>query len=123
MEGPALVSKKPISFLGDVDPQTGLIVAADNELHAECIAGKVFIFPAGRGSTVGSYTLLRLKKNKVAPLALVAGKSEAVIAVGAVIADIVLVDNVEKEFFSVVKNGDWIVVDAEKGYLEIVGSG
>ncbi len=122
VEGPALVSKKPISFLGDVDPQTGLIVAADNELHTECIAGKVFVFPAGRGSTVGSYTLLRLKKNKVAPLALVAGKSEAVIAVGAVIADIVLVDNVEKEFFNVVKNGDWIVVDAEKGYVEIVES-
>ncbi|MEM3571460.1 MAG: DUF126 domain-containing protein, partial [Candidatus Bathyarchaeia archaeon] len=53
-EGKAIVSKEPISFLGGVDPKTGIVIEKNHELKGKKIAKKIFIFPYGKGSTVGS---------------------------------------------------------------------
>lgn len=116
-EGEAIVSREHISFLGGVDKETGVIT--DSELKGKNIAGKILVFPGGKGSTVGTYTLLNLKKNGVAPKAIINRKTEPIIAVGAVIAGIPLVEIGDYEFFEVVKEGDWLVVDAENGYVEV----
>lgn len=115
-EGSALVSSKPISLLGDIN-ENGVFTVG--ELKGECVANRILIFPYGKGSTVGSYTLLRLKKRNLAPLAIINKETEAIIAVGAVIANIPLVDKIEDEFFSRVKTGNWIIVNANDGYVEI----
>ena len=60
--GLALVSSAPIGFLGGVDPETGIVLEAGHPLQGQSIAGKVLVFPTGKGSTVGSYTLLRLQR-------------------------------------------------------------
>ncbi len=54
-----------ISFFGGVDPETGVVVERGHELEGQCIAGKVLVFPTGKGSTVGSYTLYRLKHSGI----------------------------------------------------------
>ncbi|MEM0214970.1 MAG: DUF126 domain-containing protein [Archaeoglobaceae archaeon] len=115
-EGSALVSSKPISLLGDIN-ENGVFTVG--ELKGECVANRILVFPFGKGSTVGSYTLLRLKKRNLAPLAIINKETEAIIAVGAVIAGIPLVDKVEEEFFLKVKTGDWVIVNAKEGYVEI----
>lgn len=115
-EGVALVSSKPVSLLGDIN-ENGVFTVG--ELKGESVANKILIFPFGKGSTVGSYTLLRLKKRNLAPLAIINRETEAIIAVGAVIANIPLVDKVEGEFFSRVKTGDWVIVNANEGYVEL----
>jgi predicted aconitase with swiveling domain len=114
-EGIALVSSKPVSLLGDID-ENGIFTVG--ELKGECVADRILVFPFGRGSTVGSYTLLRLKKRNLAPKAIINRETEAIIAVGAVIADIPLVDRVEEEFFKIVKTGDYVAVDAVGGYVK-----
>lgn len=115
-EGIALVSSSPVSLLGDVDERGFFTVG---ELKGKSVAGKVLIFPYGRGSTVGSYTLLRLKKRGLAPCAIVNKESEPIIAIGAIISEIPLVDLVDDEFFSTVKTGDRVFVNAVEGYVEI----
>ncbi|MCS7129920.1 MAG: DUF126 domain-containing protein [Archaeoglobaceae archaeon] len=115
-EGSALVSSKPISLLGDINEKGVFVVG---ELNGESVAKKILVFPYGKGSTVGSYTLLRLKKRNLAPLAIINKETEAIIAVGAVIANIPLVDKVDEEFFSKVKTGDRVVLNANEGYVEI----
>ncbi|HHN81794.1 MAG TPA: DUF126 domain-containing protein, partial [Methanomicrobia archaeon] len=90
--GRALVSAMALSFLGGIDPETGTVIARDSDIAGESIAGRILVFPRGKGSTVGSYILLRLKKNGVAPLAIVNELSEPIVAVGAIIADIPMVD-------------------------------
>ncbi|MDI9646020.1 MAG: DUF126 domain-containing protein [Archaeoglobales archaeon] len=119
VEGPALVSKNQISLFGDI-ADDGTIVAKDSDIRGEKVTGKVLIFPSARGSTVGSYVLLKLKKTGCAPLAIVNKKSDLIVASGAVIADVVLVDDVEDEFFSTVKSGDRVVVNAEENYVELI---
>jgi len=94
-EGVALVSDKPISFYGGVDPETGKIIEKGHPLYGNSISKRILVFPYGKGSTVGSYILLRLKKRGLAPSAIINERCEPIIAVGAIIAEIPTVDGVE----------------------------
>lgn len=109
-EGPALVSPAPIGFLGGVDPDTGIVLEPGHPLQGRSVAGKVLVFPTGKGSTVGSYTILRLARSGHGPAAMVNTESEAIVAVGAIIADIPMVDQVD---ISLIRDGDWVVVEDE----------
>lgn len=106
-EGPALVSPDPISFLGGIDPETGIVVERGHPLEGRSVAGTVLAFPTGKGSTVGSYTLLRLRHNGRAPVAIINAESEAIVAVGAIISDIPMVDQVD---ITLLRDGDHVVV-------------
>jgi predicted aconitase with swiveling domain len=119
-QGIALVTSQPISFLGSVDVKTGIIVEKGHELEGKSIRGKVLVFPGGKGSTVGSYAIYQLKKNGAAPIAMINVKAEPIVAVGAIISDIPLVDNVEKNPIEIIKTGDKVLVDAIVGSVEIL---
>ena len=108
----ALVSAQGISFYGGVDPNTGVVLEKGHDLEGKSISGKVFVFPTGKGSTVGSYTLYRLKKNGKAPAAIINKECETIVAVGCIISEIPCVDKIEIEK---IKQGTVVEVDAEKG--------
>jgi predicted aconitase with swiveling domain len=109
-EGRALVSSEPIGFLGGVDPETGQVVEPGHPLEGACVAGRVLVFPTGKGSTVGSYTLYRMAQAGTAPAAIVNAQSEAIVAVGAIISDIPMVDQID---ITILKTGDLTRVDGE----------
>lgn len=94
-EGSALVSASPMSFYGGVNPDNGVVVEKGHELEGQSVKGKVLVFPNGKGSTVGSYVLYRLKKQGFAPSAMVNSKCETIVAVGAIISEIPCVDLVD----------------------------
>jgi predicted aconitase with swiveling domain len=102
-EGEALTTTQPISFYGGVDPNTGTIIEKGHELQGLSVKGKILVFPQGKGSTVGSYTLYRLKKNGAAPAGMVNRECETIIAVGAIISEIPCIDKVD---ISKIKTGD-----------------
>ena len=115
--GPALVTGQAISFLGNVNPETGVMVDPAHELFGECIAGKVLIFPGGKGSTVGSYVIYQLKKRGLAPAAMINLLSEPIVAVGAVISGIPLVDRVGEDVLRI-KSGTMVEVDADRELVQ-----
>jgi predicted aconitase with swiveling domain len=119
-QGFALVTSQPISFLGSVDVKKGIVVEKGHELEGKSISGKVLVFPGGKGSTVGSYAIYQLKKNGAAPIAMINVKAEPIVAVGAIISDIPLVDNMEKNPVETIKTGDKVLVDAIVGGVEIL---
>jgi predicted aconitase/predicted aconitase with swiveling domain len=94
-EGIALVSPEPLGFLGGVDPETGIVIEPGHALQGACVAGRVLVFPTGKGSTVGAYTLFRMAQAGTAPAAILNATSEAIVAVGAIISGIPMVDQVE----------------------------
>ncbi|MCX9011599.1 MAG: DUF126 domain-containing protein [Candidatus Methanoperedens sp.] len=118
--GEALVTSQPVSFLGSVDPRTGIVVEKEHELAGKSITGKVLVFPGGKGSTVGSYVIYQLKKNGTAPAAMINIKAEPIVAVGAIISDIPLVDRMEKDPTAAIRTGDKVLVDAIVGSVEIL---
>mgnify|MGYP001046635779 CR=1 FL=1 len=114
-EGIALVSPEPIGFLGGVDPDTGIVVEPGHPLQGQCVAGRVLVFPTGKGSTVGSYTLYRMARSGTAPAAIVNAESEAIVAVGAIIGGIPMVDQVD---IAQIRTGDRARVDGERITVE-----
>jgi hypothetical protein len=115
--GDALVSRMGISFYGGVDPDTGLITEAGHDLQGQSLAGKVLVFPTGKGSTVGSYILYRLKHNGLAPAAIVNAECEPITAVGCIIAEIPCIDQVE---IGLLTTGMHLQVDADNGLLNVL---
>lgn len=115
-EGDALCTSQGISFFGGVDPDTGCVVEKGHELFGLSIAGKVLVFPTGKGSTVGSYTLYRLKKNGMAPSAILNAECETITAVGCIISEIPCLDQLA---IDQVKTGMHLHIDAAAGTVEI----
>jgi hypothetical protein len=114
-----LITGESISFLGNVDPETGIVVEPGHELYNKSIKDKILVFPQGKGSTVGSYVLYQLSKNDVAPAAMINIESEPIVAVGAIISGIPLVDKLERNPYTLLKNGYHVKVDGSNGCIEI----
>ena len=115
-EGEAIVTKDGISFYGGVDPDSGEIVEVGHELEGQSITGKVLVFPTGKGSTVGSYTMYRMKKSNTAPAAIVNKQIDTIVAVGCIISEIPCVDKIEIEN---IKTGQRVVVNGSDGIVEV----
>ena len=115
-EGEALVTNEGVSFYGGVDPDTGIVTDKGHPLEGKSISGKILVFPTGKGSTVGSYTMYRLKKNGKAPLAIINRDCETIVAVGAIISEIPCIDRID---ISQIKTGDRLRVDADKGVIDV----
>jgi len=115
-QGEALVSKEPIGFYGGIDLKTGIVIEKGHELEGKCVKGKVLVFPQGKGSTVGSYVIYGLKKNGVAPAAVVNKETETIVATGVILAGIPCVDGIDIER---IKTGDKLTVDADNGTVEV----
>ncbi len=108
--GEALTTSQAISFYGGVDPNTGEVIEKGHELHGKCVTNKMLVFPNGKGSTVGSYTLYRMKKNGTAPVGIINKDCETVVAVGAIISEIPCVDKID---ISQIRTGDTVRIENE----------
>lgn len=116
--GPALVTREAISFLGNVDPGTGRVVDPSHELFGKSVSGKVLIFPGGKGSTVGSYVIYQLKKRGLAPAAMINLRAEPIVAVGAIISGIPLVDGVPEDVLGIAE-GRQVEVNADREIVRV----
>jgi len=113
----ALVSSKPISFLGGVDPADGKIIEKNHDLCGACVKGKILVFPHGHGSTVGSYVMYSLTKKGLAPAAIINQTADPVVVVGAIISNIPMIDKVD---ISKIHTGDTVEVDGSNGKARIL---
>jgi uncharacterized protein len=114
--GAALVSSEPIGFFGLVDAESGVVLEEGHPLHGQSVAGRILVFPTGKGSTVGSYSLYRLAKAGRAPAGIINAQSEPIVAVGAIISDIPMLDQVD---ISQIHSGDIVIIDG--GQITISG--
>jgi uncharacterized protein len=114
-KGEIIYSTEPISFFGGVEPETGKIIDEGHPLNGKSITGKILVFPYGKGSTVGSYTIYQLKKTGKAPLAMIMQETEAIVAVGAIISEIPCIDKIEIEKLKDIKE---LKVNATEGIVE-----
>lgn len=117
VNGEALVSSMGISFFGGVDPETGIVTEKDHDLEGQSISNRILIFPSGKGSTVGSYTLYQLKSKGIAPAAIINAECETITAVGCIISEIPCVDQIP---ITQIKTGNIISVDADQGVVEVI---
>lgn len=117
-EGTALVSKEPLSFWGGFCPRTGEIIDRRHERSGANVAGRVFVFPQGKGSSTSSATLMESIKTGVAPAAIINLKVDPILALGSIVSDemyhkaVPIVILAEKDFFSI-KEDDHLTIESD----------
>jgi len=126
VEGEAIVSSMPFGFFGGTDPTTGVIVDQWHDLYHQSIKGKIFVFPEGRGSTVGAAVMLELARTGSAPLAILNNECEIISASGCILAkkfydvDMPMLEKFGCDMTKVIKTGDRVRVDPEAGTVEVL---
>jgi len=118
-EGEAVVTKEPVSFLGGVNPDKGMVVERGHEAEGQVITGKIFVFPHGKGSTAGPYVLYAMSKRKTGPSGMINVQAEPIIAAGAAIGNIPLVHRLDQNPLEVIRSGDYVRIDADRGIVEV----
>ena len=119
-EGEALVSHEPICFYL-TDPKTGVVREKAHELAGKNVANKVLIFPSGKASSVVQIDgLFKLASHGLAPKAMIVKDVETVLIVSAFIAKVPLVNRLERDPFDTIRNGDFVIVDADKSMVTVL---
>lgn len=120
VQGPVLISKDDILFYL-CDPETGRVMEKGHDLEGQSVAGKILVFPAGKGSSsVQVDGLYQLLTRNNAPKAMIIQRPDTILVTSAIIMEIPLVDRVEEEFYRIVENGDDLCVDANLGTITMM---
>jgi predicted aconitase with swiveling domain len=119
-KGEALVCSEPICFLGGIDVNTGMVTEVGHPLQGKSIAGKVLVFPTGKGSTGGSYLIYEAVTNGVGPVAMINKQVEQVTAIGCIMAEIPLIDRTDSDASETIKTGDIVEVDGDTGVITVL---
>lgn len=114
----ALVTSQQISFLGQVDPESGRISDSTHELYGQNISGKILVFPHSVGSSVGAYIIYWLKKTGKSPAAFINENSDSVTVSGCAVAGIPLVDRPEGGIHQI-RPGRVVKVDGKLSIITI----
>ncbi len=118
-EGEAIVSKTAISFTGGMDPDSGIIREPGHELEGQCVAGRILVFPSGKGSTTGSWQYYAAYKRGFTPKGIINVKAEGVVAISAIITGTPMVHEPDQDPIEVIQTGDFVRIDADKGIIEV----
>lgn len=118
-KGEIMVSSDDFCFYL-VDPKTGVVIEKNHCLEGKSIAGKILVFPNGKGSSVvqadGMY---QLKMNHTAPKAMIIKNPDTTLVASAIIMEMPLVDKAEADFYKVVQDGNIVEVDADNAVLTL----
>jgi hypothetical protein len=118
-EGEALVSKQAISYCGGVDPYTGNLIEIGHPLRWKNLTGKILVFPAGKGSSAWSQSAHASRVMGTNPKAMIIGEINPQTALGGLMMHIPVVTDLDQNPTEVIKTGDWVRVDADKGIVEV----
>lgn len=118
-EGQALVTRMSVSGWGGIDSRTGTIVETRHELRGISFAGKVLVFPGAKGSSGWSNAFHLTRSFGVAPAAMLFNVMTTKIALGAVVTRAPAMTDFDRDPLDCIATGDWVVVDADRGVVEI----
>ena len=118
-EGEALVTRDTISGWGGINERDGTIIERRHELRGQSFKGKVLVFPGAKGSSGHSAYFHMARLNGAAPVAMIITRMTTKAALGAVVARAPAVTDLDRDPVSVIRTGDWVKVDADRGIVEV----
>ena len=123
-EGKVLKTSQSISFWGGVDPATGLVNDPRHELFNQSVAGRVLVFPFGKGSSTGSLIILELARINKAPAAIVNVRTEPILATGPIVCKHfygkeIPVICLDEKTFQMLQTGQNVTVNATENVIFI----
>lgn len=117
--GEALVSDKPFCFLFQVDTKTGVVIQKGNDWEGISLKDRVLVFPRGKGSTASCYVLYEMARRGTHPAGIINLTADPVLVTGAIISNIPMIDQPDKNPIELIKTGDHVEVDADTGTIRV----
>lgn len=119
VEGEALVTRQTISGWGGVNPKLGTIIETQHELRGQSFKDKVLVFPGAKGSSGWSAMFHTARLMGTAPKALIFNEMTPKVALGAVVMRVPSITELDRDPLDVIETGDWVLVDADRGVVEV----
>ena len=119
VEGEALVSRHGFSARYDVNRKTGVFSRESHDLYGRSVVGKVLVHPTAKGGVATAWALLDMKVQGTAPLAILFGLANPIMAQGAALADLALMDRLDPDPTETIQTGDWVRVDPAAGTVTV----
>ena len=117
--GEAFVTEVPITLLGFVNRETGVIEEPGHPADGQSMAGKIAIFPKGSGSSVAPYVLLELYYRGAAPLAILNTAIDQQTAPACSLEGIPYAYGFDGDVIAHIRNGDQVELKREGGVVTI----
>ena len=118
-EGEALVTRDLISGWGGTNPTEGTIIERGHELYGKSYTGKVLVFRGAKGSSGWSSMFHIARLSGKAPKAMIFKEMTTKAALGAVVSRVPAVTNLDQDPLEVIRTGDWVKVDGDRGMVEV----
>lgn len=119
VSGIALVAKDNFSARYDLDRNKGVFSRPAHALCGQSYVDKILVLNTAKGGVATSWMLREMKDRGMAPVALLLNASNPIMAQGAAFADLPLVDRFEVDITEVIKTGDRVTVEPQKGLVTI----
>lgn len=118
-EGEALVTREAIPGWGGVNPVQGIITETRHELRGQTFKDKILVCRGAKGSSGWSAMYHTARLAGTAPKALVFNEMTTKIALGAVVMRVPSVTDLDRDPLKVIETGDWVIVDGDRGIVEV----
>ena len=117
--GEVLVSTDDICFFL-CNPRSGELFEAGHSIEGQVLAGKVLVFPSGKGScVVQDEGLFALQEYGNLPSAFIVEQPDTVLVFGALLLELPIISNLDPVAYTQLKNGVTAIVDADSESLQI----
>jgi len=125
-EGEALVCQEPVNLMADTgnvwrDPGdvTFTNKVATPSVYGKSFAGKVLVFPTGKGGIFSTNIMMDAASVGSVPKAIINVMAHPVWVAMAIVINIPLVDRLNQNPCEVIETGDWVKVNAQRGTVEV----
>lgn len=118
-EGEALVCDAMLSFWGEVDPVTGVVIAVGHPLEGCSLRGRVLVIRSTKGSSATPMVIGLAKLEGNAPAAFINVEIDGLAALGCIVHGIPMMSDLERDQFECIHTGDHVRVDSDHATVHI----
>ena len=117
VRGAALVAGDDFSARYDLDRLNGVFSRPAHGLYGQSYVGRVLVLNTAKGGVATSWMLYEMKSRDMSPVALLLNTANPVIAQGAALADVAMMDRFDVDITEVIRTGDEVEVDPAEGLV------
>lgn len=121
VEGEALVADDNFSARYDLDRIRGVFSRPQHKLAGESYRDKILVLNTAKGGVASAWMLHEMTSRGIAPKAILFNNANTILAQGAALADMAMVDRfADGDVTTLIRTGDRVEVDPENGVVRVL---
>ena len=118
--GTALVAADNFSARYDLDRDEGVFSRPSHKLFGQSYADRILVLDTAKGGVATAWMLHEMSSRRIVPKALIFNRVNPILAQGAALGNVALVDRFAGDVTQLFRTGDELRVDPAAGVVEIL---